>query len=491
MNRLVKTAIELRVGLERHFQNPGAVSLFVGFACNLAFVGHVYFFPALWHTSALAVSYTDVTYVGELIGAVALLVFVRRGGLAPSSRLLWIAAILVQATLAAYCALFEMGISVPPAMDWICGAVFGLYVPLSMLCWLQVHARLRISTIVWNIMLSAAFGSFVIWVFTGLAATKICVCMGLMLLVATAVLARRMRGEKTCPPVVPDSDEIKGGSVAFRYPSSAVLLFSFAFVIAVSFAGTRGSSALFSTGAFFAPLVIVCALVLLLNFSSFPLTNIAVPAIVTATIAAATLNVEPALSFDLAALGMFLFLAYAVVLLCVSLRGKERAVSAALLRLMIAFSCGCIAGRVAMALCAVVPDLPANALVLLSILAANAAMVVLIRRGATPRRSRELFDESETTPDGGLSATECASATRVAAERNLGEREKEVLVLLLKGKSASEIASALVIANGTAKSHIRHVYKKLGVHSRAELFACVGVEAPTTSAPSSSEGRPS
>ena len=478
MNRWAKTAVELRTGFERHFQIPGAASLFLGLACNLAFVGHVYFFPALWHTSALSVSYTDVTYVAELAAAVALLVFLRRGGLVPSRRLLWAAALLVQATLVAYCVLFEMGIPAPPVMDWLCGAVFGLYVPLAMLCWLQVHAHLRTSAIVWNIMLAAMFGSFVIWVFTGLTAVKTCVCMGVMLLIATGVLARRMGRPGGEGAEGAAAAEPEGEAPAFRYPPSAVLLFSFAFVIAISFAGAEGDSAAFSTGAFFAPLVVVCGLMLLLNFSSFPLTNIAVPAIVTATIAASSLNVEPALSFDLAALGLFLFLAYAVVLLCVSLRGNERAASAALLRLMIAFACGCIAGRAAMALCVAVTDLSADILVLLSILAANAAMVILIRGGAMPRRSRELFDEGEAEGDGaGLSAVECASVDRLAADRNLGEREKEVLVLLLEGKSASEIATALVIANGTAKSHIRHVYKKLGVHSRAELFARAGVTA--------------
>lgn len=478
MNRWAKTAVELRTGFERHFQTPGAANLFLGLACNLAFVGHVYFFPALWHTSALSVSYTDVTYVAELGAALALLAYIHRGGLVPSRRLLWAAAVLVQLTLTAYCALFEMGLSAPPVMDWLCGAVFGLYVPLAMLCWLQVHARLSTSAVVWNIMLAAVFGSFVIWVFTGLTAVKTCVCMGVMLLIATIVLTRRMAdrdGEGAAGRMAAEaSDE----APAFRYPPSAVLLFSFAFVIATSFAGAEGDSAAFSTGAFFAPLVVVCALILLLNFSSFPLTNIAVPAIVTATIAASSLNMEPALSFDLAALGLFLFLAYAVVLLCVSLRGNERAASAALLRLMIAFACGCIAGRAAMALCVAENELSSDVLVLLSILAANAAMVILIRGGATPRRSRELFSDGEAEGRSeGLSATERASADRLAADRNLGEREKEVLVLLLEGKSASEIARALVIANGTAKSHIRHVYRKLGVHSRAELFACAGVTA--------------
>ena len=65
---------------------------------------------------------------------------------------------------------------------------------------------------------------------------------------------------------------------------------------------------------------------------------------------------------------------------------------------------------------------------------------------------------------------------RVAAACGLGEREKEVLTLLLEGCSASEVASAMVVANGTAKSHIRHVYKKLGVHSRDELFEKLGIE---------------
>ena len=41
---------------------------------------------------------------------------------------------------------------------------------------------------------------------------------------------------------------------------------------------------------------------------------------------------------------------------------------------------------------------------------------------------------------------------------------------LLQQKTASEIATEMTIANGTAKSHIRHVYKKLGIHSREELF---------------------
>ena len=142
---------------------------------------------------------------------------------------------------------------------------------------------------------------------------------------------------------------------------------------------------------------------------------------------------------------------------------------------MVAFAAGCLVGRLGMALCfALVEQFASNIMVLLSILAANAAMIILVRRGVTPIRSAELFEGEQATGD--LDAARRAKVDRVAAACGLGEREKEVLTLLLEGCSASEVASAMVVANGTAKSHIRHVYKKLGVHSRDELFEKLGIE---------------
>lgn len=51
----------------------------------------------------------------------------------------------------------------------------------------------------------------------------------------------------------------------------------------------------------------------------------------------------------------------------------------------------------------------------------------------------------------------------------LTKREEEVLVLLAQNKSTPEIEAELCISNGTARNHIQHVYKKLDVHSRAEV----------------------
>ncbi len=50
----------------------------------------------------------------------------------------------------------------------------------------------------------------------------------------------------------------------------------------------------------------------------------------------------------------------------------------------------------------------------------------------------------------------------------LSAREQEVYDLLVQGRANHEIAKALFISASTTKVHVRHIYEKLGVHSRAE-----------------------
>ena len=51
---------------------------------------------------------------------------------------------------------------------------------------------------------------------------------------------------------------------------------------------------------------------------------------------------------------------------------------------------------------------------------------------------------------------------------DLSEREREVLVLLVEGKTNNEIAEALVISLPTVKTHMQSIYGKLGAANRAE-----------------------
>ncbi|MCD2433075.1 MULTISPECIES: helix-turn-helix transcriptional regulator [Paraeggerthella] len=63
----------------------------------------------------------------------------------------------------------------------------------------------------------------------------------------------------------------------------------------------------------------------------------------------------------------------------------------------------------------------------------------------------------------------------LARERGLSPREEEVLLLLAQHKTVGSIERELFIANGTAKTHIRHIYRKLDVHSRDELINSLGL----------------
>jgi DNA-binding NarL/FixJ family response regulator len=53
----------------------------------------------------------------------------------------------------------------------------------------------------------------------------------------------------------------------------------------------------------------------------------------------------------------------------------------------------------------------------------------------------------------------------------LRAREREVLDLLAAGKHYKEIASTLFISIDTVRSHVRHIYAKLDIHSRGEATA--------------------
>ena len=50
----------------------------------------------------------------------------------------------------------------------------------------------------------------------------------------------------------------------------------------------------------------------------------------------------------------------------------------------------------------------------------------------------------------------------------LTEREVEVLKLIAEGCSNPEIAERLILSVGTVKTHVKHIYGKLGVDDRVK-----------------------
>ena len=53
------------------------------------------------------------------------------------------------------------------------------------------------------------------------------------------------------------------------------------------------------------------------------------------------------------------------------------------------------------------------------------------------------------------------------------EREREIILKVVQGKSNADIASELFISLATVKTHLHNIYTKIGVESRYDLLAKV------------------
>ncbi len=59
------------------------------------------------------------------------------------------------------------------------------------------------------------------------------------------------------------------------------------------------------------------------------------------------------------------------------------------------------------------------------------------------------------------------------AKYAITEREREIILKVIQGKSNSDIASEFVISLATVKTHLHNIYTKIGVDSRYDLLARV------------------
>ena len=61
----------------------------------------------------------------------------------------------------------------------------------------------------------------------------------------------------------------------------------------------------------------------------------------------------------------------------------------------------------------------------------------------------------------------------LAEQYKLSPRQKEIFLLLARGRNVQFIREELVLSTPTVKSHIYNIYQKMGVHSHQELIDLV------------------
>jgi DNA-binding NarL/FixJ family response regulator len=93
-------------------------------------------------------------------------------------------------------------------------------------------------------------------------------------------------------------------------------------------------------------------------------------------------------------------------------------------------------------------------------------------------RQLEFVQAGETAIDPGMAARAVDTAARIqrdefwpGARHGLTQRESEILSLVVNGLSNRGIAAKLVIGDETVKSHLRSIYRKLGVSDRTTAAA--------------------
>lgn len=111
--------------------------------------------------------------------------------------------------------------------------------------------------------------------------------------------------------------------------------------------------------------------------------------------------------------------------------------------------------------------LPVAVLAVLYILAMSYAAVQARKRG---QDAREEAREEGARPPAAV-VDEVAQRCAIAAdEAGLTKRERDILLVLARGRDVPSIAKQLYISENTVRSHSKSIYRKLDIHSKQELL---------------------
>ena len=353
-----------------------------------------------------------------------------------------------------------------PWLAWPCALLGGAGIAVLILLWSELYGKLAPMRICLYYSASLVVGAAIIWVYRGFMLPWLPVMTCLLPIVSLLML-------KSCHARLQPQDSPIAASTSFTFPMkpiAVVAVYSFAFGLqeALAYADWGPHS---SPGMVACAVAVVMAITLLPRSMAFeslygtwlPLVSAAflvLPAfgMLDGVLAGFCANLGYAAS-EIYVMTMIGSLCYHYNVSAVWLFGIERGVRAAAM----------MTGRL-ISMSASAAGTSVAPLVVLAVLAAT-FIVATERRVSSPWgvqvRSPESSEEAQAAAQRAALVQRCSE---LAGLYELSQREEEVLLLLAQGQSAGEIARELLVANGTVKAHVGHIYQKLGIHSREELF---------------------
>ncbi len=153
--------------------------------------------------------------------------------------------------------------------------------------------------------------------------------------------------------------------------------------------------------------------------------------------------------------GLSLFEVYVLVAIIVASRGSGVSFLAPLAAKMVVYGAGFLVGK---ALASVLDPASLPTVLTVALLAYLAFNVVVLA----------VNQVSDAT--GSSAPVQEAISARMGERYGLTPREREVLSCLLEGRSYEGVGRTLFISSSTVKTHVKHIYEKVGVKSRDELI---------------------
>lgn len=434
---------------------------------EVAFVGSFVTFPSLpaptreWFDGTAAVVMLLCVLLARRIGP-----FYRRRGISALCGITMVAS-----TAMLFATMLAPGMA--PLLGMPAAVLGGIGLGLIILIWSEVYGCLNPLRVTLYYAASMVAGAAIVYVLMGFRTPWLAVFATVLPLVSL-VYARRAMAE------IPPAERPVPANVNFKAPWKLFLLmalyaFAYGIIETRAYSGTFGPHS--SPGCLLVGLIIFLGVALRRERFDFnSIVRIALPLMIIAFWIIPALGIPSFLLSGPCAVGGYTAVSVLIMTLCsnmcyrygvsaIWLFGIERSVRLLFMILgrLVTFvgttiSLGSIDGT------GVVSGFAVTAVLL-------ATLLLLSQKEVTGSWGTSLLKGPGKTPDELRRERLLGYCDEIAAKYHLTSREAEILKLLAQHKTVGMIERELFIANGTAKAHIRHIYQKLDIHSREELFA--------------------